>query len=121
MSAVFISCMPLTGKAVLGRESVISDIKEGLNYVQHEIIILIILFFSIISVVLAMPYVHLMPIFIEDILQVGASGIGAIIGSLMLASLPNKKRGSLLVISSLYSGEQLREMRLPEDYCFTKQ
>ena len=33
-----------------------------------------------------------------------ASGIGAIIGSLILASLPNKKRGLLFVISSLCSG-----------------
>ncbi|MBN1188183.1 MAG: MFS transporter [Dehalococcoidales bacterium] len=113
MSAIFISRMPLTGKTALAGESVLSDIKEGLNYVRHEITILVILLFSLFSVVLAMPYVHLMPVFIEDILQVGASemgvlmsasGIGAIIGSLILASLPNKKRGLLLVISSLCSG-----------------
>jgi MFS family permease len=113
MSAAFIARMPLTGRTNLGGEGVISDIKEGLIYVRHEITILVILLFSIISVVLAMPYVHLMPVFIEDVLHVGASemgvlmsasGIGAIIGSLILASLPNKKRGLLFVISSLCSG-----------------
>ena len=35
---------------------------------------------------------------------ISASGIGAIIGSLILASLPNKRRGLLLIISSLCSG-----------------
>ncbi len=113
MSAVFISRMPLTGKSTLAGEGVLSDIKEGLNYVRHEVTLLAILLFSIISVVLAMPYVHLMPVFIEDILKVGASemgvlmsasGIGAVIGSLILASLPNKKRGLLFVISSFCSG-----------------
>jgi MFS family permease len=113
LSAVFISRMPLTGKTTSAGEGVLSGIKEGLNYVRHEITILTILLFSIISVVLAMPYVHLMPVFIEDILHVGASemgvlmsasGIGAIIGSLVLASLPNKNRGLLFIISSLCSG-----------------
>ena len=116
MSAFFISRMPFTGKTSSAGESVLSDIKKGLNYVRHEITILTILLFSIISVVLAMPYVHLMPVFIEDVLQVGASemgilmsasGVGAIIGSLILASLPNKKRGLLFVISSLCSGMAL--------------
>jgi len=57
---------------------------------------------------LCFPYTAnaiLMPIFTENILKVGAkgmgilisnSGIGAIVGSLVLASLPNKKRGLLL-------------------------
>ncbi len=112
MSAIFISRMPLTAKTPFAGEGVLSDIKEGLNYVRHERTILIILAFSLFSVVLVMPYVHLMPIFIEDILKVGASemgvlmsasGIGAIIGSFILASLPNKKRGLLFVISSLCS------------------
>jgi len=116
MSAVFISRMPLTGKTASAGEGVLSDIKGGLNYVRHETTILAILLFSIVSVVLAMPYVHLMPVVIEDILEVGASemgvlmsasGIGAVIGSLILASLPNKKRGLLFVISSLCSGVAL--------------
>jgi MFS family permease len=60
-----------------------------------------------------MPYILLMPIFADDILKVGAtgmgvllsvSGIGAIAGSLTLASLPNKKRGTMLLVSSLILG-----------------
>jgi MFS transporter, DHA1 family, staphyloferrin A biosynthesis exporter len=60
-----------------------------------------------------MPYVTIMPIFTEDVFKVGAtglgilmsiSGIGAIVGSLVLASLPNKKRGLMLLLSSIAMG-----------------
>ncbi len=72
-----------------------------------------ILAFTLIVVILSMPYQMLMPIFVDDILQVGASGmgllmsisgIGAMTGSLILASIPNKKRGVLLLGSSLLLG-----------------
>jgi MFS family permease len=63
-----------------------------------------------------MPYMFMLPIFVDDILKVGAkgmgilmsvSGIGAIAGSLTLASLPNKKRGLMLLVSSLLLGAAL--------------
>jgi MFS family permease len=58
----------------------------------------------------------LMPIFTDDILKVGASGLGllisisgagAILGSLVLASLPNKRRGIMLLISAFILGVAL--------------
>jgi MFS family permease len=58
----------------------------------------------------------MLPIFAEDILKVGAAGlgvlisvggIGAITGSLTLASLPNKKRGLMLLVSSFLLGVAL--------------
>jgi predicted MFS family arabinose efflux permease len=57
-----------------------------------------------------MPYQQLLAIFTEDILKVGASGLGilmavsgagSLIGSLILASLPNRKRGMLLLFSGI--------------------
>jgi MFS family permease len=60
-----------------------------------------------------MPYMMLLPMFTEDILDVGAqgmgwlvsvSGIGAMAGSIVLASLPNKKRGLMLLVGSLILG-----------------
>ncbi|MDD4876826.1 MAG: MFS transporter, partial [Dehalococcoidales bacterium] len=38
---------------------------------------------------------------------IGVSGIGAIVGSVVLASLPNKKRGILLLLSGLVLGISL--------------
>ena len=63
-----------------------------------------------------MPYMFLLPVFTEDVLDVGASGlgvlisisgIGAMLGSLVLASLPDKHRGHILLIGSLVSGISL--------------
>jgi MFS family permease len=57
-----------------------------------------------------------MPIFTEDILKVGASGLGtlmgmaglgALLGSIALALLPSKKRGILLLGSGILSGVAL--------------
>ncbi|MFO7996754.1 MAG: MFS transporter [Dehalococcoidia bacterium] len=116
VSAIFIFFLPLTSLTVLPGRGALFDIKEGLNYVRHEPIIFSVLAFSLLGVVLGMPYVTLMPIFTEDILKVGAAelgmlmstaGIGAIVGSLILASLPNRKRGLLLLMSALCLGVAL--------------
>lgn len=113
MSVVFIALMPRTSTTTISGGSALADIKEGLNYIRHETIILLILLFTVFVVILSMPYMLLMPIFADDILKVGASGmgvlmsvsgIGAIVGSLVLASLPNKKRGVMLLVSSLLLG-----------------
>lgn len=109
MAILFITLMPLTSTMALRGGGALSDIKEGFQYIKRETTILIILLFTLFIVVLSMPYMFLMPIFTEDILKVGAtgmgvlisvSGIGAMIGSITLASLPNKKRGLMLLLSS---------------------
>ena len=116
VAVVFISLMPLTGTMVLRGKGALADIKEGVKYIRHETAIILILLFTLFSVVLSMPYIFLMPIFADDILKVGASGmgilisvsgIGAIISSLILASLPNKKRGLILLASGLILGISL--------------
>ena len=69
--------------------------------------------FTLICVVLAMPFQQLMPIFTDDILNVGPPGMGllmtlsgggALAGSLFLAVMPGKKRGILLLISGIVAG-----------------
>ncbi|RLC65714.1 MAG: hypothetical protein DRH97_07670 [Chloroflexi bacterium] len=110
MGAVMFSFMPGTGRAATPGPNALTHIKEGLNYIRHNTTILLILFFTVFAVVLTMPFYLLMPIFTEDILMVGAAGLGilmsvsgagAIIGSLVLASLPNKKRGLMFLIGNL--------------------
>jgi sugar phosphate permease len=90
-----------------------SDTIKVLEYMRHEPIILSILLFTLIAVFLSHPYLNLMPIFTDDILKVGAtglgwlrsvSGIGAISGSIIMASLPYKKRGSILLVSGIVLG-----------------
>lgn len=114
MGVVFIWFMPLTGKAVVrsGRKT-LTDIAEGFRYIRGEKTILLLLGFTLFVVVLSMPYMTLMPIFTDTILGVGASGMGilmsvsgagAMVGSLVFASLPNRKRGLMLLCGSLILG-----------------
>ena len=116
MGPVFISFMPLTSTMTARGRRALADIIEGFKYIRHETTILLILVFTLCVVFLSMPYMTLMPIFTEDVLDVGASGlgmlvsisgVGAMIGSLVLASLPNKRRGVMLLVSSLILGVAL--------------
>lgn len=110
---VCIMFMPLTGKIVSSASNVLQDIKEGFLYIRRESTILLLLIFTLFVVVLSMPYMTLLPVFAEDVLNVGASGmgilvsvsgVGAMITSLILASLPNRNRGILLLTSGLILG-----------------
>ena len=91
-------------------------IKEGFQYLRHETILIVILIFTLFVVVLSMPYMFLMPVLCDQILKVAeeqagvlmsVSGIGAVIASLALASMPNKKRGLMLLVSSVVLGVAL--------------
>lgn len=113
LAAVFVALMPVTGTITVRVSSTMSDIREGLRYVRRDAIILFLLLFNVFSVMLSYPYMSLMPIITESILGVGAtslgilisvSGLGAVFGSIVLASLPNKKRGAMLLISGLILG-----------------
>ncbi len=110
MGTCFIVFLPLKGKTVVRFGSVLSGIREGVRYLRGQTIILFILAFILFAVLLSMPYAMLLPVFTEDILHVGASGLGllmtisgagAIAGSLVLASLPNRRRGLMLLVGTL--------------------
>ena len=111
--ALFILFIPARKKIIAGASNIISDIQQGFGYIRKESLILFILAFTLIVVVLSMPYQQLMPIFVDDILKVGAkgmglllsvSGAGALVGSVILAALPNKKRGIMLLGSGIVAG-----------------
>ncbi len=113
LAAVFVAFLPITGTVTLRGRGAWADIKDGVKYVRHEPTILLILAVTLFTVLLSMPYMMLLPVFTEDILKVGAggmgvllsvSGIGAIVGSLVLASLPNKRRGAMMMWGSLLLG-----------------
>jgi MFS family permease len=110
---LFILFLPRSEKINHSGISILSDIQKGLNYVRHDFTILFVLVFSMVVVVLTMPYQQLLPIFVDDILKVGAtgmgvlmslSGIGAMVGSLVLTFLPNRKRGLILLLVGLIAG-----------------
>lgn len=83
---------------------------------RQNTLIIVLLAFTLIGMILSMPFNIMLPIFTDDILKVGAtgmgilmsvSGAGAITASVVLASLPNKKRGLMLLVSSILLGAAL--------------
>ena len=125
VAVVFIAFMPATSTITTRSSSALTDIKEGIKYLRHETTLLLVLAFTLFAVLLSMPYFILLPIFADDILKVGASGmgwlmsvagIGAIIGSTTLASLPNKKRGLMLLVSGVILGLALTGFSFSSSY-----
>jgi len=113
IGAVFISFMPLTRRLVSGGNQALADIAGGFKYLKRNPTISILLIFTLFVVVLSMPYMALLPIFTDTILGVGASGMGvlvsisgfgAMVGALVFASLPNRKRGLMLISGCLILG-----------------
>jgi MFS family permease len=116
MSWVFILFVPPTSQKNVEGGNSLADIVEGWRYIRSEKTILIVLIFTVLVIILGSPYSQLLPMFTEDILKVSAtdmgiliavSGVGAIIGSLILASLMNRKRGMILLIAGIVLGLSL--------------
>lgn len=110
MGLVCVSFIPLTGKAVSRAANTLSDIKEGFHYFRRETIIIFILLWAFFGMGGQQIYIQLLPIFADDILKVGASGmgiwmsvmgIGALVSSLTFASLRPRRRGFTHVSGSI--------------------
>ncbi len=116
MGMIFFSLIPKVKKLPARNGGALTDIAGGLKYVWRQTNILFIIIFMMSIIILSMPYQMMMPIFADDILKVGATGmgvlmtatgVGAMAGSLALASLPNRNRGAMLLVSGLILGVAL--------------
>jgi MFS family permease len=114
--AIIILFMPVRDRIISGASNIIADIQKGFQYIRRDDLVLSLLIFTLIIVVLSMPYQQLLPIFVDNILKVGAegmgmltgsAGLGALISSILLAALPDKKRGLMLLGSGVVTGVAL--------------
>ena len=96
--------------------SATGDALDALRYIAGEPTIRTLLAVNLVTVVLAMPYIIILPGFVETVFGGGAgslgfllsiTGIGSLGGSLAVASLPDRHRGLLLMASSLLTGVSL--------------
>ena len=94
----------------------LGDLRDGFSYVRHDRSILVVLAVTLLSAFLAMPYIQLLPGFVKDVLDGGPvelglltaiSGGGAVFGALVIASLPERRRGLLLLLSAVVLGVSL--------------
>lgn len=108
VSAALLFMLPVVEKV---RQRAVTSIKvdlmEGLRYIYHSPLIRSLLAMAFVSIAFGLPYMNLMPVFAVDIFDVGAfglglllgmAGLGSLIGSLILASLGDFRRKGLLCI-----------------------
>jgi MFS family permease len=116
IAIIFTSFLPSITPAQSLHSSILADITKGFSYIVSHKTIRLILLFLIASVLLSMPFQMLMPIFAKDILKVGVagqgtlmsvSGVGALLASLTMASIPSKKRGFTFLVSNVLMGTAL--------------
>lgn len=90
------------------RSSGLRSLVDGLHYIRGNPVIFALLLLGFAPIVLGMPYQALMPVFAEDVFHVGPgglgllmtfNGIGALAGSLAIASLGGFRRRGLLQIA----------------------
>ena len=98
------------------KTSVMADVKEGLVYLRQSRLILALISMGILSMILAMPFRFLMPVFIVDIYNRGPDSMGlllaamggsSLVGALFVASLSKWHRGMLLLMATVLSGVAL--------------
>ena len=113
-AVTLLTFIPPTSKPYHSDTHILGDIKDVWHYIKQERNMLYVLVFVFCVVLLSMPYRQLMPIFTEDILGVGGTGLGllqgvsaggAILGGVILAFLPNnRKRGVMMLVSAFILG-----------------
>ncbi len=85
------------------------DVVDGVVYIAHNRTVLTLLVANFFIVLTSMPYMMMLPGFVKEVLDGGAAklgllisitGIGSLAGSLVIASMPPKHRGKILLLGS---------------------
>ena len=97
--------------------SVMGGLRDGASFVWTHPTLRTQMTLALVPVVIALPYISLMPVFAEDVLDVGpggfgllmaAPGIGAVLATLTIASLGNvEHKGRLLLVAVFTLGASL--------------
>jgi MFS family permease len=116
---VFLMVLPMVVPAATraATASVRENLSEGMKYVWAHKTLRTQLFLALVPPVLAFPYMALMPVFATDVygreatafgIMGSAVGLGAVIGTLTLATLSNvERRGMLMMFAILLLGVSL--------------
>ncbi len=102
--------IPARESAAARDVSVGRNLAEGARYVWRHPTLRAQMTLALVPVVVALPYISLMPVFAKDVLGLGpggfgllmaAPGLGAVVGTLTIASAGDIKRKGLLLFGSL--------------------
>ena len=122
---IFLMQMPNV-VAALPRRSIVADIREGIQYIRRSPTITTIMLVVAVSAIFAVPYTTLLPAYASDVMHVDAqgfgflstaTGVGALCGALMMASLSHvRRKGILLTIGNLMYPAALVLLSLSRSY-----
>jgi MFS family permease len=105
-----VAMFPTPNRIVPARRS---NVWEGLHYTWHNRRVRYVLLTNFMIVMATFPYLNLLPGFVEDVLDSGPitlgllsslTGVGSVLGALVIASLPERNRGKLLLGSGILLG-----------------
>ena len=108
--------------------SIFNDLRSGFVYVIKTPVIFMLLGFNFLMVFFSMSYFTLLPGFAKDVLQVGPeklgllmsiSGIGSLVGSLMIASMSNHHRAKVILLGTMISAIGLILFSITTHYWFS--
>ncbi len=105
--------------------SVSAELTSGFRYVLETPVILMLLGCNFMMVFFSMTYFMLLPGFAKQVLDAGperlgllisVSGVGSLVGSLLVASMPNRNRARVLLFGALLLGFSLVLFAWSETY-----
>ena len=85
-----------------------ADLMEGLRYIHGNVVVRSLLLMAFVCIGFGLPYMNIMPVFADVVhgvgetgfgFMLGASGLGAVVGSLAVASLGDFRRKGVLMLA----------------------
>jgi len=110
------------------RAGSLNDLVDGLRYAATDPVIRMLILVNFLIVVVAMPYTMLLPGFVQDVLHKGAfeqgtlqsiQGVGAIVGSLVVASAAARGRGKMMIVWGSLLGTGIVAFAISTNYWLT--
>lgn len=106
----------------------LKDLKDGMRYVATDPVIRMLVMVNFLIVVVAMPYTMLLAGFVKDVLHKGAfeqgmlqsiQGVGAVAGSVFVASTAAKRRGRMMIFWGVLLGTGIVAFAISTNFWIT--
>jgi MFS family permease len=113
LAMAFVRSTPAASKGASSAKAAVADIVDGIRYVRGHKELRQILIFTFLAALLGSAYMPVFPGFVADVLTdnatllgilIAISAVGSLAGSLVLASLPDRRRGQLMIGSAIILG-----------------
>ncbi len=129
LSAALMLFVPSKGTLSLEeRGSLRNEVREGLRYVRHNETLRALMIMAIIPIVFGMPYLMLLSGYAKEVLGVenegfggllSMAGVGAVIGSIVIATMTDfSRKGWLLIVSAAVFGVFLMLFASTDNFVF---